>query len=196
LLTALGKLWLAGTQVDWQALHAPELRRRVPLPTYPFDRRRYWVEQLQPSTAFQDPAPLTGKRPRVADWLYTPVWKQSYLPLPGQPKRTTDTTTRWLIFADDMGLGTSLTRCLQERSQEVITVRVGREFGRTADREFLLNPQARADYDRLLAALSANGGFPEKVVHLWSVAPIASFDEAQGLGFESILYFVQRHRHM
>ncbi|HKV10474.1 MAG TPA: condensation domain-containing protein, partial [Thermoanaerobaculia bacterium] len=44
LLGALGRLWLAGVDVDWPAFHAGERRRRVPLPTYPFERRRYWIE--------------------------------------------------------------------------------------------------------------------------------------------------------
>ena len=42
LLTALGRLWLSGVEVDWSAVSAREHRRRVPLPTYPFERRRYW----------------------------------------------------------------------------------------------------------------------------------------------------------
>ena len=44
LLQALGRLWLAGVKVDWQAYFAHERRRRVPLPAYPFERQRYWVE--------------------------------------------------------------------------------------------------------------------------------------------------------
>ncbi|HET9229165.1 MAG TPA: amino acid adenylation domain-containing protein [Thermoanaerobaculia bacterium] len=44
LLGALGRLWLAGADVDWSAVHAGERRRRIPLPAYPFERRRYWVE--------------------------------------------------------------------------------------------------------------------------------------------------------
>jgi acyl transferase domain-containing protein len=39
---ALAELWLAGGQPDWRAFHAGERRRRVPLPTYPFEPRRYW----------------------------------------------------------------------------------------------------------------------------------------------------------
>jgi amino acid adenylation domain-containing protein len=44
LLRALGQLWLAGAPVDWRAFYARERRRRIPLPTYPFERRRYWLE--------------------------------------------------------------------------------------------------------------------------------------------------------
>ncbi len=42
--SALGRLWLAGATIDWGKLHAGQGRRRVPLPTYPFDRQRHWVE--------------------------------------------------------------------------------------------------------------------------------------------------------
>ncbi|HKI02159.1 MAG TPA: non-ribosomal peptide synthase/polyketide synthase, partial [Thermoanaerobaculia bacterium] len=44
LLRTLGQLWLAGAPVDWRAFYARERRRRLPLPTYPFERRRYWIE--------------------------------------------------------------------------------------------------------------------------------------------------------
>jgi len=44
MLTALGKLWLAGVNVDWKGFYEHERRRRVPLPAYPFERKRYWVE--------------------------------------------------------------------------------------------------------------------------------------------------------
>jgi acyl transferase domain-containing protein/thioesterase domain-containing protein len=41
-LRALGKLWLAGVTLD--GVHMKEGRRRVPLPTYPFERRRYYID--------------------------------------------------------------------------------------------------------------------------------------------------------
>ena len=44
LLTMLGKLWLADARIDWAGFAAHEQRRRLPLPTYPFERRRYWIE--------------------------------------------------------------------------------------------------------------------------------------------------------
>ncbi len=44
LLQTLGRLWLAGAEIDWSAFHGNEQRRRVPLPAYPFERQRYWIE--------------------------------------------------------------------------------------------------------------------------------------------------------
>jgi 3-oxoacyl-(acyl-carrier-protein) synthase/thioesterase domain-containing protein/aryl carrier-like protein len=40
----LAERWLTGAGVDWRRLHEGERRRRVPLPTYPFERRRFWIE--------------------------------------------------------------------------------------------------------------------------------------------------------
>ena len=45
LLEALGRLWAAGVAVDWPAYYRGEQRRRVSLPTYPFERRRYFVDR-------------------------------------------------------------------------------------------------------------------------------------------------------
>jgi phthiocerol/phenolphthiocerol synthesis type-I polyketide synthase E len=44
LLATLGKLWLGGVQIDWSKFYADEQRYRLPLPTYPFERQRYWIE--------------------------------------------------------------------------------------------------------------------------------------------------------
>ena len=42
--TALGKLWLEGVKIDWATVRAGEPCRRVALPTYPFEKQRYWIE--------------------------------------------------------------------------------------------------------------------------------------------------------
>ncbi|WP_163510264.1 type I polyketide synthase [Fodinicola acaciae] len=43
LLGSLGRLWQAGVEPDWEAVHGDPLPRRVPLPTYAFQRRRHWI---------------------------------------------------------------------------------------------------------------------------------------------------------
>lgn len=44
LMLTLGELWTAGVDVDWSTLYSAEQRMRVRLPTYPFERKRFWVE--------------------------------------------------------------------------------------------------------------------------------------------------------
>jgi amino acid adenylation domain-containing protein len=44
LAAAVGRLWLAGVPIDWSAARAGAPRRRVSLPTYPFERQRYFAD--------------------------------------------------------------------------------------------------------------------------------------------------------
>ena len=55
ILKTLGNLWLAGAPVDWKNYYCSETRRRIPLPTYPFERKRYWLEGINE----KEPAPLS-----------------------------------------------------------------------------------------------------------------------------------------
>jgi amino acid adenylation domain-containing protein len=47
MLSSLGYLWLCGKRVDWAGFHAHEKRRKVSLPSYPFERSPYWLEDRQ-----------------------------------------------------------------------------------------------------------------------------------------------------
>lgn len=58
LLGALGQAWSRGMPVAWEAVHRHRAARRVPLPGYPFARRRCWIDPpavaaAQPSTPLQ-----------------------------------------------------------------------------------------------------------------------------------------------
>ncbi|HXT39726.1 MAG TPA: amino acid adenylation domain-containing protein [Candidatus Angelobacter sp.] len=60
LLSALGRLWVSGVTVDWTGFHAHEQRRRVPLPTYPFERKRHWVAPDKTDASESDTQPAVS----------------------------------------------------------------------------------------------------------------------------------------
>ncbi len=60
MLCALGHLWLTGAATDWKAFYENEQRYRAPLPTYPFERKRHWVDIVR-----QKEEPLTSKSEAV-----------------------------------------------------------------------------------------------------------------------------------
>ena len=47
LLGAAGNLWVCGVDIDWKRFSEQEKRRRIALPTYPFERKRYWVDPFR-----------------------------------------------------------------------------------------------------------------------------------------------------
>src|SRR5262249_6002510 len=51
LWSAIGGLWCAGVEPNGNAVHAQAKRRRTPLPTYPFERARFWVDPAREPSA-------------------------------------------------------------------------------------------------------------------------------------------------
>jgi acyl transferase domain-containing protein len=78
LADALGRLWLAGAGVDWHAHHAGHGRRRVRLPTYPFQRERYWVG----GPGRPDPRFDGGSRAAAPELLASDLHDRPNLPTP------------------------------------------------------------------------------------------------------------------
>ncbi|MDP3981300.1 MAG: aminotransferase class III-fold pyridoxal phosphate-dependent enzyme, partial [Chlamydiota bacterium] len=53
LLKAIGNIWFSGGTIDWPKFYANETRHRIALPTYPFERKRFWIDPIakqSPST--------------------------------------------------------------------------------------------------------------------------------------------------
>jgi acyl transferase domain-containing protein len=80
-LRSLGEAWVRGVGVDWRAVFAGRGARRVALPSYAFQRERYWLRAggrgaVDLAAAGQAPAehPLLGAAVALADgegWLFT-----------------------------------------------------------------------------------------------------------------------------
>jgi phthiocerol/phenolphthiocerol synthesis type-I polyketide synthase E len=201
LLGALARLWLAGARVDWAALE-PGRRRRVPLPTYPFESERFWLEPRAAGKAADaaPPAPpeaAPARRADPADGFYLPGWKQAPPPAPA-PHELPAGRRRWLIFADRGGLGARLGAALTDRGGEIAAlVRAGERFARDPRGGFTLAPQDAAGYDRLLDELAREDRGFDAVLHLWNVEPPDGGDEAEAeRGFFSLQGFaraVARH---
>ncbi|EAU62811.1 oxidoreductase, short chain dehydrogenase/reductase family [Stigmatella aurantiaca DW4/3-1] len=162
LLTTLGRLWMEGVPVSWKHFSAHEQRRRVQLPTYPFERQRHWMEPraLAPST----PPPLE-RQPHAADWFYLPSWKRSLVraPLPGPQ--------RWLLVTDGQDLDSLLAKRLRRDGHSVTVAIAGSQAQRTAEDTYEVVPGSRASYAELLTLLEKAGRSPERIAFL---RPLAS----------------------
>lgn len=67
--------WRAGVAVDWAAYYRDEPRGRVPLPTYPFTRRRFWLERPEADLADRSPqsAPTRADTANITEFVEK-VW--------------------------------------------------------------------------------------------------------------------------
>ncbi|HEU0301669.1 MAG TPA: beta-ketoacyl synthase N-terminal-like domain-containing protein [Longimicrobium sp.] len=155
-LGALGRVWLAGVTPDWAAFHEGETLRRVPLPTYPWERQRYWIDA--PAEGEHASAPRAGKRADPAEWLYLPAWKRTPSVRPAA-----DDGARWLVFADESVRGHDLAAALRSAGRAVTLVHRGDRFAAAGD-EATVRPGEREDYAALVGAVA--DGSPVHAIHL------------------------------
>ena len=186
LLAAAGRLWLAGYPVHWQALH--EGRRRVPLPTYPFERQRFWIEaRVQESGIIP---PRSKVREPVERWFHLPSWKRSEPPAPD--RREAGGGSLWVLLGDEGGLGDRLACRLELAGHRVVRVRAGRELARLGPDAYAIDPADPEAYRVLCGELGEHAG-RRHFIHLWSLEPEAdeTFASAQTRGFLSLIFLAR-----
>lgn len=190
-LTVLGKLWLAGVDIDWTGFDADQSPRRTPLPGYAFDRQRHWVEPGRTVPAGDGTATAPVKRADVGQWTYQPVWHRAVTrpsaPLPG----------RVLVLADATESGDAVVERLVADGAAVVTVHPGRDYARTSPTTFVVDPASPEHFGLVLDALAADGAVPDAVVHLWTLTPAAddrpdaAFRPMEDRAFFSLLHLAQ-----
>jgi len=161
LLSALAEFWTRGGTVNWAAFYQDQRRLRLPLPTYPFQRRRYWIDASpRQATTRGDAAPATAKGTDPAGWFYRPVWHQE-APLP----TSAPDAARWLLFADSHGVSDAMAADI---AGSVVTVRHGAAFAVEGPSSYTLDPSRADDFTRLCDELMAADRFPDKIAFLWT----------------------------
>ncbi|KDN23384.1 hypothetical protein DV20_04625 [Amycolatopsis rifamycinica] len=143
-LESLARLWLAGCTPDWPALHRGA-GRRVELPPYPFQRKRFWVE------------PVAEPRPAA----HVPSWRLDPQPVTGLESRLR-AAGPWLVFAADP-VGEALAERITLAGAEVTTVRPGGECAFLDTGDFVVGP---GDLPSLANSLVV---VPRMVVHAFAL---------------------------
>lgn len=188
LLTAVGKMWLAGARIDWSGFSADKRVQTVPLPNYPFEHQHYWIERQNNQ---QTPAKTRGKQ-ELAHWFSLPAWKQIAPARPKQP--TAGEEECWVFFLDTCSIGQRIIEHCTPST--VVTVVQGTSFSKYSDTEYAVRPGERADYETLFRELQMQGKLPRRIVHMWMISPgatVETYDSEKILetGFYSILALTQ-----
>nr|WP_277991488.1 type I polyketide synthase [Corallococcus macrosporus] len=170
LMAALARAWVAGASVDWEGVRAGAPRGNIPLPQYPFERQRLWLEPTPRASAPGpvEEAPLPPRRADPGDWFFVPSWKRT-APAPRSAPRAPEQV---LLFSDAFGLGDMLAARLEQRGHRVLRVERGARTDLSfTDGRCTLDPRTPADCRRLLQELKDQGRAPTRLIHLWSVDP-------------------------
>jgi hypothetical protein len=102
-IATLGRFWACGAEPDLSQFWGEAKRRRVPLPTYPFQRSRYFVDPGKAQVVTE--ADVTAKRhENVTDFGYRIGWRVMPADCPVDVETELGAPLTWLVFADEAGL--------------------------------------------------------------------------------------------
>ena len=174
MLDSLAALQVRGAQVDWRALHQGSDHRRVRVPTYPFQRQRFWLTRTAPAKVVD-----SSGRP---DTLYRLDW--TVAPALAPPAdATTSEPGCWLILADRGGVGRDLAAALERQGNRCFLLARGDGAGNAygAPTSGRLDVSDPATLRRQLDALQAETGRPLRgAVHLWALDAPTDRDAWEG----------------
>jgi acyl transferase domain-containing protein/acyl carrier protein len=163
LLRGVGQLWVNGVALDTSQFLSRPLQRRVQLPTYPFERQRYWID---PPSSFSQSA---EKNADIAGWFYLPAWKPAL-----RAQEEAEFAGRWLIVADRFGVAEALASELRARGASVEVASVESVF----ENDFETPPDGVIH----LATLTAGDD---------SAPSAGRFAEMQELGYECVMHVLR-----
>lgn len=198
ILKTLGQLWQAGVEVDWSAFYQQEKRNRLSLPTYPFERKRYWVEpkdnllQLSPGgvdslvdrlakTGEFDPQELqllpklletlgkTELKAQQASSIEDWFYEVQWSAKPLSAQGSRVQPDYWLILADKQGIGRNLAGLLKAKGKDSRLVFSGQQYQQISDSEFEIEPNSAGDLEQLGKVLGLDNTSSIGIVHLWSL---------------------------
>ena len=150
---ALAELWESGARVDWVRYRAGARGRRVPLPGYPFERRRCWVDAAKRAPEATGPE---------MHW-HSPVWRR----VAAVSGRADDDSgvRRVMVIAPTVDMATAIRSRCRVPGREVITVVPAAEYRQLSVTDFAIRPRVADDYRALVSTLGRDGRMPDTVVH-------------------------------
>ncbi|HEV3036480.1 MAG TPA: SDR family NAD(P)-dependent oxidoreductase [Candidatus Angelobacter sp.] len=169
-LEKISRLWVLGVEIDWSHMRRPASPRKISLPTYPFAKERYWVNQEIPSLPFvQNLAfgsgnaaaqkPVEEKRRTH----YRPQWTLKPIAViendqPNSPILILDTS-------DELFL--TMKAQLEGRSKErlIILVKPGNSFQEIEPDVYLIEPEREEQFHELIESLKNRAQLPSVVLH-------------------------------
>jgi acyl transferase domain-containing protein len=167
LMTAVGKLWLIGLDIAWDAAYSNARHHRIALPTYPFERQRYWLESKPHVYNYPERSSPSEKRRNIPEWFYFPSWQRSISPI-NTSQMAFYSAFHCLIFIEGDELGKQLVCVLKKKEVPAIVVVKGERFACVDAESYAINPNRRVDYDSLLDNLNQEGINIRDIIYAWS----------------------------
>lgn len=185
IVRTLGVLWERGASVDWKEYNRDKRYTRIPLPTYPFARTRYWIDRAG-GIEYKTANNHRENQVYVQEWKEKSVHKIADL---------VELEKTHLVFVNDQKYSIDIGEAISETFSSVIMVQSGNYFKKVDDYKYRINQESQQDYEALLSEIAKDGFEVERIIHLLSIRQeemdIENYSNYTDSTFYSLLYLAQ-----
>jgi acyl transferase domain-containing protein len=182
-LVELCKAYISGAEIDWEKFYDKKRRNLVSLPTYPFERKRCWLDV---------PERTSGSSEKIDDLFYSVTWKNKEIETDSWNEDQTI-----IVLNGNSKRSCRLTRYLKDEYRQVIEVNLGERYSDNGDGKYIIQNNLH-DFARLWAGVGNRENL--HIVHLLTVydgKTLETIDEyklKQQNGIYSLIYLIKAIR--
>ncbi|MBW4450083.1 MAG: SDR family NAD(P)-dependent oxidoreductase [Spirirestis rafaelensis WJT71-NPBG6] len=174
-LECLRTLYVRGVEINWSGFDRDYVRRRMSLPTYPFQQESFWtpVETVATNDLFEQVV-IEEKQQVEALAACSPEWFYQWQWHPEQLVTLQEIPPgAILILSDRQNLGKTLMGMFAAEKHTVYFVTPDLKFQKSSERNFTIDYANPDDYEKVLKAVQEDGLKVTAVIHLWNYSSVA-----------------------
>lgn len=215
-LVFLKDLYEKGYNLNWENLYKGQNNFRINLPTYMFEKNRYWIEKPEKlsklikknNSTLIDESPIgrnsnnsihmknsenkeyIGSEKLSEEVVYFKnIWEKDNLENIFLKKNQDGDI---LIFDISKNLSEAIQKKLKDLPIKIVTVEPGNEFRKSSDQSYKIKPDSNNDYNLLLDDLETSGFKMSKIIFLWTKIDTDNFENSTYSSLQKGLYPVFR----
>ena len=202
MLESLGRFYVDGFAVDWAGFDSDYARRRVVLPTYPFQRKSYWIAAPAPAPPKREEKDTHAETEGIfEESIYAIQWQaqERRLEYAHADRAGSAWGGKWILFCDRGGTGDRIAEALGRKGLTGIRVRPSDRFDAQGGGEIHIRPDKAEDYLQFIQDVFSADSVPVSgIVFLWGMDSAIGEDtlsddweKIQLFSMGSLLYLVQ-----
>ncbi|MBW4478215.1 MAG: SDR family NAD(P)-dependent oxidoreductase [Tolypothrix brevis GSE-NOS-MK-07-07A] len=170
----LAALWVAGTSLDWNLLYGENRPRRISLPSYPFARESYWLDEVVEAKAedlttdkIKRETPTTHIEQSTELMTFEEVWQE-------QPLSDASSSASYksvVYFLSQSENQQAMLKAMQaiDPTINVIFIAQGDTYAKHSSHTYTVDPVDTQSYGQVFTDISQNHGNVDALLYLWAI---------------------------
>jgi amino acid adenylation domain-containing protein len=160
--SALKTLWCHGININWDIYHCKKRPKKIPLPNYPFEKKRYWFDQVGQEHRIERPNLDNAKTN-----LYVSTWVRDNAALDNKDISLSKEGRTWIIFANDTKICSHTIDIIKAQNNPVWIIKNSNSYKEVGNEQIDINPREESHYEKMIQTIVKSENTRCVILHFW-----------------------------